>query len=137
MFAYISKQYIKIYCAHDKNIQKIPITITKAIAQVTQKVQLIQQLINAAECNYISLNNAIHQNNRYFELDILEEVKNNKLICIKSSLGTGKSEQIKRYIEECKDNILIVSHRLSYTANIKSRYPDFVDYSEQSGDLSL
>lgn len=79
---------------------------------------------------------AIITHDRYLQLH--DSIMGAKLICIRSALGTGKTEQVLRLIRERGyKRILYLSFRKSFSANVGERFKDIgvLQYSDRRGDL--
>lgn len=76
---------------------------------------------------------AAEQEQRYLQLDRIDP----GVTFIRSSLGTGKTEQLSLIVTQEQYRTLVVSHRITFTDSLVTRYPGIVSYQDIQGAISL
>ena len=70
-------------------------------------------------------------------MQLSDDIGINNTIFIKSSLGTGKTQRLSEIVDKMNCNTLILSHRVTFTNSMKSRYNNLICYNDIEGTIDF
>lgn len=108
---------------------------TDAVDQnIDAAISCIEQLKKRLDIQMTALDGALVYSDQYLRPISGSDTRT---MFIKSALGTGKTQQISALREQLGGNCVIVSHRITFTNSMKSRYSGLISYQDIKGAIDF